>query len=174
MFKKVLASAIASLVLVSTPAIAAESIAESIPEEVRVDSVTGASVSDYYADNGISGDELMDAINGPSGSYVISTVNEDGTPQVGFFVYFMVKDGEDYYVQLGLAENQTRLNLERTGEAMALYALNPSDDDKVPYAVSGARMRLELVTDEALIEKLNTSGYDTAMFCRVTEVRSLG
>ncbi len=143
-------------------------------EAAETDAVSGASVMDYYGDFGIYGDDLMDAVNGPSGSYVVSTVNEDGTPQVGFFVYSMLKDGDTYYLQLGLAENQTRANLERTGLAMALYAANPEEDANAQYAVAGARMGLELVTDEELIGKLNTSGYDTAMFCEVKWIRSLG
>ena len=171
MLRKTLFSVIACCMLFAGAVPASE---QEIPEGEAVDSVSSASVMDYYGDYGISGDELMDAINGPSGSYVISTVNEDGSPLAGFFVYSMVKDGDDYYLQLGLAENQTRVNLERTGTAMALYAMNPEADADAQYAVSGARMDLELVTDESLIEKLNTSGYDTAMFCKVTGVRSLG
>ena len=84
--------------------------------DLGVEAVSSASVTDFYGDYAISGDELMDAVNGPSGSYVISTVNEDGTPLAGFFVYSMLKDGEDYYLQLGLAENQTRANLDIDAE----------------------------------------------------------
>ena len=139
-----------------------------------MEAVSSASVTDYYGDYALSDDALMDAINGPSGSYVISTVNEDGTPQVGFFVYSMLKDGDTYYLMLGLAENQTRVNLERDKVAMALYAANPEEDAEAQYAVSGARMGLELVTDEKLVEKLNTSGYDTTMLCEVKWVKPLG
>jgi hypothetical protein len=57
---------------------------------------------------------------------------------------------------------------------MALYAANPEEDAEAQYAVSGARMGLELVTDEKLVEKLNTSGYDTAMLCEVKWVKPLG
>ena len=34
----------------------------------------------------------------------------------------MLKDEDTYYLMLGLAENQTRENLERDKVAMALYA----------------------------------------------------
>jgi len=140
----------------------------------EVEAVTHASVTDYYGDFGLSGDALMEAINTPAGSYVIATVNEDGTPQLGFFVYSMMKEGDTYYLALGLAENQTRENLERTGEAMAIYAANPGKDADAQYAVSGARMSLKLVTDEKLAEKLNTAGYDTTMFCEVEWAKPLG
>ena len=86
----------------------------------------------------------------------------------------MLKDGDAYYVMLGLEENQTRVNLERTGRAEAIYAARPADDEQPQYAVSGARMELELVTDEELTQKLNTEGYDTSMFLKVTEAKPLG
>ena len=169
MFRKMLISIITLCVLGTLTVSAAE-----VPDGTEVDSVSGASVVDYYGDFGLAGDTLMDAINSQSGAYVIATVNEDGSPHIGYFVYSMLKDGKDYYILLGLSENQTRSNLSRTGQAMALYTANPDKDAAEQYAVSGARMTLELVTDEDLIEKLNTSGYDTAMFCKVTGLRSLG
>ena len=173
MFRKWLVSAMAACLLCSGMAYASETETE-IPADAGVEAVSSASVTDYYGDYALSDDALMDAINRPSGSYVISTVNEDGTPQVGFFVYSMLKDGDTYYLMLGLAENQTRVNLERDKVAMALYAANPEEDAEAQYAVSGARMGLELVTDEKLVEKLNTSGYDTTMLCEVKWVKPLG
>ena len=171
MFNRNAAVVLAACLFAAVPVSAAS---ESIPEAVEVEAVSSASKSDYYGDYGIEGDELMEAVNSFSGSYVISTVNEDGTPLAAYFVYSMAKDGDEYYLVLGLAENQTRENLARTGEAMALYAANPEPDAQAQFAVSGARMRLELVTDEELVEKLNTSDDDTVMLCRVAEVRSLG
>ena len=171
MQKKYIAVLSAALMAFFAP-VSADS--ESVPDPVEVEAVSSASVMDYYADFGIEGDALMEAVNTPSGSYVVATVNEDGTPLAGYFVFTMAKDGDDYYVLLGLAENQTRLNLERTGKAMALYTVNPEEEAPAQYPVSGARMKLELVTDEELTAKLNTSDYDTVMLCRVTEIRSLG
>ena len=173
MFRKWMVSAIAACVLCSGMAYASETETEASSDS-GVEAVSSASVMDYYGDYGISGDELMEAINTPSGSYVISTVNEDGTPLAGFFVYSMLKEEDTYYLMLGLAENQTRENLERDKVAMALYAANPEEDAEAKYAVSGARMYLELVTDEKLVEKLNTSGYDTAMICEVKWIKPLG
>ena len=171
MFKRNIAVLSAVFILCAAPVYAD---AQAVPDAEEVEAVTSASVTDYYGDYGLEGDELMEAINTPSGSYVISTVNEDGTPLAGYFVFSMEKEGEDYYLLLGLADNQTRVNLERTGRGMALYAANPETDAPAQYAVSGARMDLELVTDEALVEKLNQTGYDTVMLCKVTDTRSLG
>ena len=42
---------------------------------------------DFYGDFGLTGDDLMNAINSFSGSYAVSTVNEDGTPHIGFYIY---------------------------------------------------------------------------------------
>lgn len=170
MFKKWFVSSIAVCLLCSGMAFGAETETET----AGVEAVSSASVTDFYGDYALTGDDLMEAINTPSGSYVVSTVNEDGTPLAGFFVFSMLKEEDTYYLILGLAENQTRENLERTGTAMALYAANPEADANAQYAVAGARMELELVTDEELVKKLNTTGYDTAMLCEVKGFRSLG
>ena len=170
--KKFIPAAIAAMsILLAVPAYAS---AESTAESAATDAVSSASVNDFYTDYAISGDELMDAINSFNGFYAVATANEDGTPQLAYFVYSMLKEGDTYYLMLGLEENQTRSNLERTGTATAMYAVRPTDDAQPQYAVSGARMDLELVTDEKLAAELNESGYDTAMFCAVKAVSSLG
>ena len=166
MKKRILTLTAAAVLILSMQTFAA---AENDP-----DVVSQASVKDFYSDYAISGDELMEAVNSFSGFYAVSTVNEDGTPQLGYFVFSMQKDGDEYYLLLGLEENQTREYLLRTGTATAMYAVRPEDDAQPQYAVSGARLNLELVTDEKLVEKLNTKGYDSTLFCRVTSVRSLG
>ena len=158
----------------SSPAAESAAATESVAADATADAVSSASQNDFYTDFALSGDELMNAVNEYSGFYVVATANEDGTPQLGYFVYSMLKDGDAYYVMLGLEENQTRVNLERTGRAEAIYAARPADDEQPQYAVSGARMELELVTDEELTQKLNTEGHDTSMFLKVTEAKPLG
>lgn len=139
------------------------------------DAVSSASVSDFYGDYALTGDELMDAINSFSGFYIVSTVNPDGTPLSAFFIYGCVKLDDAYYLQLGLAENQSRENLVANGGGMAVYAASPSGEEgAMPYAVSGARMTFELVTDEELLSKLNTQGSETTLFGLITSVRPLG
>ena len=168
--KKMLALLLGML-LMAMPAFAAE---EAIPEGTLTDGVTSASVMDYYG-VALEGDELMNAINSYSGFYVVTTVNEDGSPLSGFFVYGCVKDEEgNYYLQLGLAENQTRANILANGKAYAVYACLPEEGAEAGYATTGARMELELVTDQALADSLNTTEYDTVLFAKVTSVRPLG
>lgn len=141
----------------------------------EADAFTSASVADFYAATALTGDDLMNALNAFSGFYLISTTNPDGTPNSAFFIYSMVKHEDKYYLQLGLAENQTKANLAANGEGVAVYAASPSiEEGAMPYAVAGARMRFEAVTDEALIQALNTSGREGAMFYEVVETRPLG
>lgn len=138
------------------------------------DAVTSASVADFYADFAMTGDDLMNALNSFSGTYLLSTVNPDGTANCGFFIYGCVKHEDVYYLQLGLAENQSRQNLLRTGEGLAVYAANPAGEDAKPYAVAGARMRVKVVTDEELLAALNTNGSATAIFAEIVELKPLG
>ena len=159
------------LSLLAAPAFASES---EIPEGTLTDGVSSASVMDFYG-AALEGDDLMNAINSFSGAYIVTTVNEDGTPLSGFFVYSCVKDEDgNYYLQLGLAENQTRANILANGMAYAVYAALPAEDAEAGYCTTGARMELELVTDEELAASLNTSGYDTALFAKITSTRPLG
>lgn len=139
------------------------------------DVFTSASVADFYGANALTGDELMNAINSFSGFYLVCTTNPDGSANAGYFIYACLKNEDKYYLQMGLAENQSKQNLLETGEGLAVYAATPSTEEGAkPYAVSGAKMRLSLVTDEALLAELNTKNSDTALFFEITEIRPLG
>lgn len=139
------------------------------------DAVTSASVADFYGSAALTGDDLMNAINSFSGFYLVSTTNPDGTPNSAYFIFSMVKHEDKYYLQLGLAENQSKVNLIANGEGLAVYAATPSSEEGAkPYAISGARIRFKALEDASLAETLNTSGREGAMFFEVTEVRPLG
>lgn len=139
------------------------------------DVVSSASVSDSFAQFALTGDDLMNAINTFSGTYVVTTVNPDGTPNAAYFIFSMVKHGEEYYLQLGLAENQSKANLAANGEGLAVYAANPDiAGGAKPYPVAGARIRFKALEDASLAETLNTSGRPGAMFFEITEIRPLG
>lgn len=140
--------------------------------EQAVDTVTTASVVDYYG-TALEGDDLMNAINSYKGFYTVTTINPDGTPLTGFFVYSCVKDEEgNYYLGLGLAENQSRANILANGQVYAVYAQLP--EEGAGYPTTGARMTLEFVSDEAKAAALNTSGYVTMLFAKIVAVRPLG
>ena len=139
------------------------------------DAVSSASVADFYADSALTGDDLMNAINAFSGTYLVSTTNPDGTPNTAYFIFSMVKHEDKYYLQLGLAENQSKANLERNGAGQAVYAANPTGEEGAkPYSVSGARIRFKALEDPSLADVLNASGRPGALFFEVTEVRPLG
>ena len=136
------------------------------------DAVASASVNSFYG--GMTGDDLMNAINSYTGFYSISSVNPDGTPNVAFFIYGMAKAGDKYYVQLGISPNQTTANIENGSALMAMYAAIPAEG--ATYPTTGARMLLKKVEDEALIAELLKNapeGY-TPMYYEVTETRPLG
>ena len=139
------------------------------------DAVSSASVADFYADAALTGDDLMNAINSFTGTYLVSTTNPDGTPNTAFLVFSMVKHEDKYYLMIGSAENQTKANLLANGEGMVVYGANPdvAAGDK-PYPVAGARIWFKALEDASLAETLNTTGRPGALFFEVTAVRSVG
>ena len=139
------------------------------------DAVSSASVADFYADAALTGDELMNAINAFSGTYLVATTNPDGTPNMAFFVFSMVKHEDQYYLQLGLAENQSKVTLAAGSEGVAIFGANPdvAAGDK-PYPVAGARIFFKALEDPSLAETLNKSGRPGAMFFEITEIRPVG
>ena len=145
-----------------------------LAETVEADAVTSASVSDYYGAGMLSGDDLMNALNSYTGFYAIASVNADGTPNIGFYIYGCVKLDDTYYLQLGLAPNQTTANVDNGSELVAMYAALPAEG--ATYPTSGARMTLKKVTDEAVLEKLleNAPAGYAPMYYEITAVRSLG
>ena len=145
-----------------------------LPALAEADAVSSASVADFYGDGIITGDDLMNAINAYSGFYAVASVNPDGTPNLGFYIYSCVKIDETYYLMLGLSPNQTTANVDAGSELVAMYAALPAEG--ATYPTSGARMTLAAVTDEALLETLHGNdpqGF-TPMYYEITSVRSLG
>ncbi|MBQ2990497.1 MAG: hypothetical protein IJD60_04305 [Clostridia bacterium] len=139
------------------------------------DAVSSASVSDSFAQFALTGDDLMNAINTFSGTYVVTTVNPDGTPNAAYFIFSMVKHEGEYYLQLGLAENQSKANLTAGSKGVAVYAANPTGAEGAPaYSVSGARIWFEALEDEALAAQLAANARPGAMFFKITAIRSLG
>ena len=139
------------------------------------DAVSSASVADFYADAALTGDDLMNAINSFTGTYLVSSTNPDGTPNTAFLVFSMIKHEDKYYLQLGMADNQSKVNLIANGEGMAVYGANPDvAAGEKPYPGAGARIWFKAVEDAALAEALNTSGRPGALFYEVTAIRPVG
>lgn len=147
-------------------------IVDSPDAEDVVDTFTSASVVNFYAQYALTGDDLMNAVNSQSGTYLIMTTNPDGTPNAGYFIFAIKKLNDQYYLQLGLAENQSKLNLEANGEGLAVYAANPTGDKA--YAVSGARFYFKAIEDQTIVDELMKDARQGAMFFEITEVLPLG
>ncbi len=162
---KKLSALILALLMLCTPALA----------ETQTDTATSASVADFYGAAALTGDELMDSINSYNGFYAVASVNPDGTPNIGFYIFSCVKLEDGYYLQLGLAPNQTTANIENGSELMAMYAPVPAGEGASTYATAGARMKLERVTDADVIAKLKeTAPQQSELFYKIVECRSLG
>lgn len=145
------------------------------PASMESDAFTSASVTDHYGAFALSGEELMAAINAYTGFYAVGSTNPDGSPNVAYFIFGMKELNGKYYVQLGLAENQSKQNLQRDGRGVAMYAATPGTgaEDK-PYAVSGARIIFSIIEDEALITELKGDSQHTPLFGEVLAVLPLG
>ena len=107
-----------------------------LAETVAPDAVTSASVADYYASGMLTGDDLMNAINSYTGFYAVASVNPDGTPNIGFYIYGCVKVEDKYYLQLGLAPNQTTANWRPSTCSRTMPAGSPGRR-KIPALQSG-------------------------------------
>ena len=56
----------------------------------------------------------------------------------------------------------------------AAFCLPSNEEGAKPFAVSGARILFQSVTDESVVEELSKNAHPGAMFFEVTEVRPLG
>ena len=160
--KKIVALFAALMLLLSVAALAE-----------TADAFTSASVANYYGQFGLTGDDLMNAVNSQSGCYIVNTTNPDGSPNAGYFIFAIKKLNDKYYVQLGLAANQSKLNLEANGEGLCVYAALPAADAK-QYCVAGARFYFEAIQDQAVVDELMKDARQGAMFFEIVEVLPLG
>ena len=160
--KKIVALFAALMMLLSVAALAE-----------TADAFTSASVANYYGQFGLTGDDLMNAVNSQSGCYIVCTTNPDGSPNAGYFIFAIKKLNDKYYLQLGLAPNQSSANLNANGEGLAVYAANPVEGAKA-YAVSGARIRFAAIEDQAIIDALMLDARQGAMFFEIVDVQPLG
>lgn len=141
------------------------------------DSFTSASVSDFYGDSGLSGDTLWAAFDSFQLTPSVATVNPDGTPNIAVVIpgSHTEADGNDYFV-FGLADNQTKANLEEKKEGV-MTLVGGFDSDKKALSGIGARVSFTVVTDEdeaAAVRNENEKITDENIICRVTEIRPLG
>ena len=154
--------------------------ASTTPVAADVDTFTSASKDKYYyKDSALTDDALWNVMATYQAAPTIATVNPDGTPNLAVFMPGMPMElnGERYFV-FGLADNQTKLNLEANKVGvLSLYQYNPSAEDKMERNV-GARIRFEIVEDSAIIDELNKANDNAiregSIICHVVEVLPLG
>ena len=164
----------AALFLALMMAFAVTAMAETAsPDAETVDAFTSASVANYYGNYGLVGDDLMNAVNSQSGFYLICTTNPDGSANAGYFIFAIKKLNDKYYIQLGLAENQSKMNLQANDSGLAVYAATPAEGGKA-YAVAGARFYFAAIEDQAIVDELMKDARQGAMFFEITEVMPLG
>ena len=137
-----------------------------------VDAVTTASVVDYFG-TVMTAEALVASISTYNGFFSVSTVNEDGTPNVGFFIFSAMEHEGKLYLQFGLAENQTRKNMENGSAVMVMYAPLPTEGT---YPMVGARLMCEAVPEGELLDTLAglMPQNGSKLIYEVTEIRPLG
>ena len=138
MVKHVLAAALISLLLVPAAASAAP------------DAVSAASQV-YYEESSLTLEELSEAMANGQGACTVATVNEDGTPLLVGGSPAMLNLT---HVTFGWNNNTTMANSQRTGKAMLCYYVFDVDGVSKMDRHRGARLKLEMETDQAVIDEL--------------------
>lgn len=142
-----------------------------------MDTLSCASI-DFHEHSSLYAEELIDAINSMDGTYAIATVNPDGTPNIAFVPFGCSFVQDQLYLQMNFTSySQTHINLARTGEAYALFAVQGAVDAEKSapvYSMTGARMKLSLVRDPEVAQTINPDGGAGAVFAEITEVWPLG
>jgi len=140
---------------------------------VSTDVMTGASGQSYYASSSYTKEDLPELF----GSYpypfsiTISSLNEDGSPNLAVAVPGLSKDGN--YLTFGLAPNRTRENfLEREVAIVALYEYNPTAEEKNDRN-KGCRIVVKYVGDEEN-KKLNGDAERPSIYMEIIEVLPIG
>lgn len=160
----------AALLLALMMVLPMAAMAEAVKSPVA-DGFTSASTRNYYADKALTGDDLMAAANTNAGFYLVCTVNPDGSPNAAVLVFNIKKVEDKYYLQLGMAENQTKANLEAIGEGLAVYAAVVEGETAV---ATGARIYFKTLEDQAVLDILMQDARQGASFYEITEVLPLG
>lgn len=137
------------------------------------DAVSSASLI-FYEDSSLTGEELRQAIRDAEGSCSVATVNDDGTVNLANFVPYPA--GEDH-LSFTFSENVTKANLAAGRDGMVSYYIYTKDAADKNERNKGARFRIALETDQAVIDQLVAENPEIpvgATFVRILEVLPLG
>ena len=157
----------------------ATSTAAEPKESLKADSFTTASTEKTfsYGKTALTGDDLWTAFDSFQLTPSVATVNPDGTPNISVVIpgSHTESEGNDYFV-FGLAENQTKKNLESSGEGV-MTVVGGFGDEKGALSGVGARISFTVVTDEdekAAVMKANDKITKDSIICKVTAINPLG
>lgn len=137
------------------------------------DAVSSASMV-FYQDSSLTGEELRQAIRDAEGCCSVATVNDDGTVNLANFVPYPA--GEDH-LSFTFAENTTKANLASGRDGMVSYYIYTQEATDKNERNRGARFRIALETDQAVIDQLVAENPEIpvgATFVRILEVLPLG
>ena len=137
------------------------------------DAVSSASLI-FYEDSSLTGEALRQAIRDAEGSCSVATVNDDGTVNLANFVPYPA--GEDH-LSFTFSENVTKANLAAGRDGMVSYYIYTKDAADKNERNKGARFRIALETDQAVIDQLVAENPEIpvgATFVRILEVLPLG
>lgn len=136
------------------------------------DAVSSASQV-FYQDSSLDREQLWTEIGERTGSCTIATVNEDGTPNLIVAVPATAGDSHIYFTW---ADNVSKANAERTGQAMVSYYIYHADAESKTERHTGARLKLELERDEKVLEQLaeNDATVKAGTVFKVKEILPLG
>ena len=136
------------------------------------DAVSSASLT-YYESSSLNQEQLFEVIDQRQGGCTIATVNADQTPNL---VVAVPGTADGKYIYFTWAENATKGNVFRSKEAMMCYYIYDAGAEAKEERNIGARVRLTLVEDEAVIKKLaeTTPAINSATVFEVKELLPLG
>lgn len=146
-------------------------------KEWTIDSISAASKMFYYAKSSLTGEDLWKAIEQRAGAVVVSTANEDGTPNAAIIIPGITRDRTALI--FGIAPNQTLENLKaRHIAVITIYIYTPTAADKFERN-KGARIIAELITDKAEIDRLVAENKDRgasaqSTFLKIVKILPLG
>lgn len=138
-----------------------------------VDAITSASLATNKYTT-FTEKQLQDAIMAYQAECVVSTSNEDGTPNIAIFVPTAMI--EEKYIAFTWAENQTKKNFERSKIGMIAFDVpNPTAETKA-LRYQGSVVKATLVNDETEVEKLKDADEQLAActFVEITELLPVG
>lgn len=133
-----------------------------------IDAITGASMPVKVGSLSLSGKNLYDLIGYGGAAYLLSTVNQDGSPYTAPIEPLL---GDDGYIRIVSGYTTTRENLDITGQAiLTTYAISCGGEDVGMHM--GARLVLSRVGEKVDKDKLKSYGLRTTVL-RVDKVLPL-